>query len=181
MDLGKNAASYKNITLKVKQLTFWNIDNLYLIIGGLLGFSSFGFLYYYIIDRKYEELKCCESVTLIKYGAQKRKCEEEIRFESEKENNIAASEITSPKLSRRNKIIFIILMATFNFFFAGVEGSFKNYIPAFGTQCNLNLSRQEKEWKTGSFSTIFYHMSLTSILRDGLTMSGPTVCKKVHP
>ena len=62
-----NAASYKNITLKVKQLTFWNIDNLYLIIGGLLGSSSFGFLYYYIIDRK---------------------CEEETSFELEEENNI---------------------------------------------------------------------------------------------
>ena len=159
LDLGMNAASYKSITLKVKQLTFWNIDNLYLIIGGLLGFSSFGFLYYYIIDRKCEEETCL--VLLIKFRII-------TSFESEEENNIAASEITSPKLSKRNKIIFIILMATFNFFFAGVEGSFKNYIPAFGTQCNLNLSRQEKEWKTGSFSAIFYHMSLTSILRDGL-------------
>ena len=144
----------------MKQQAFWNIDNLYLIIGGLLGFSSFGFLYYYIIDRK---------------------CEEETSFESEEENNIAASEITSSKLSRRNKIIFIILVTTFNFFFAGVEGSFKNYIPTFGAHCQLNLSRQEKEWKTGSFSTIFYHMSLMSILRDGLTLTGPTVCKKAHP
>jgi len=74
--------------------------------------------------------------------------EEEKSFESEEEIIFAASKTTSTKLSRRKKLIFILLMTSFNFFFAGVEGSFKNYIPAFGSQCDLNLSRQGTELET---------------------------------
>ena len=133
----------------MKQLTFWNVDNLYLIIGGLLGVSSFGYVYYYIIDRKfeYQSLAKVEDIDYVKLTP----VEEEKSFDSEEEIIFSASKTNSTKLSRRKKLIFILLMTSFNFFFAGVEGSFKNYIPAFGSQCDLNLSRQETEWTIGSF------------------------------
>ena len=133
----------------MKQLTFWNVDNLYLIIGGLLGVSSFGYVYYYIIDRKfeYQSLAKVEDIDYVKLTP----VEEEKSFDSEEEIIFSASKTNSTKLSRRKKLIFILLMTSFNFFFAGVEGSFKNYMPAFGSQCDLNLSRQETEWTIGSF------------------------------
>ena len=133
----------------MKQLTFWNVDNLYLIIGGLLGVSSFGYVYYYIIDRKfeYQSLAKVEDIDYVKLTP----VEEEKSFDSEEEIIFSASKTNSTKLSRRKKLIFILLMTSFNFFFAGVEGSFKNYIPAFGSQCDLNLSRQGTEWTIGSF------------------------------
>ena len=49
----------------------------------------------------------------------------------------------SKGLSRRKRLIFVLLMTSFNFFFAGVEGSFKNFIPAFASSCSQHLSRQE--------------------------------------
>ena len=39
---------------------FWTVDTLYLLIEGLLGVTSLGFLYYSIIDRKYEKKKIVE-------------------------------------------------------------------------------------------------------------------------
>ena len=130
----------------MKQLTSWNVDNLYLIIGGLLGVSSFGYVYYYIIDRKfeYQSLAKVEDIDYVKLTP----VEEEKSFDSEEEIIFSASKTNSTKLSRRKKLIFILLMTSFNFFFAGVEGSFKNYIPAFGSQCDLNLSRQGTELET---------------------------------
>ena len=37
-----------------EQFMFWTVDTLYLLIGSLLGASSLGFLYYSIVDRRYE-------------------------------------------------------------------------------------------------------------------------------
>ena len=147
--LALHKTTQTHTSLKVKQLTFWNVDNLYLIIGGLLGVSSFGYVYYYIIDRKfeYQSLAKVEDIDYVKLTP----VEEEKSFDSEEEIIFSASKTNSTKLSRRKKLIFILLMTSFNFFFAGVEGSFKNYIPAFGSQCDLNLSRQETEWTIGSF------------------------------
>ena len=144
--LALHQTTQTHTSLKVKQLTFWNVDNLYLIIGGLLGVSSFGYVYYYIIDRKfeYQSLAKVEDIDYVKLTP----VEEEKSFDSEEEIIFSASKTNSTKLSRRKKLIFILLMTSFNFFFAGVEGSFKNYIPAFGSQCDLNLSRQGTELET---------------------------------
>ena len=133
----------------VKQLTMWNVDNLYLIIGGLLGVSSMGFVYYYLIDKQFE-YKCIykdeddvDYITLTPV-------EEEKFIETEEEILYVSSKPTS-KLSRRKKMIFVLLMTSFNFFFAGVEGSFKNFIPAFGSHCKLHLSREEGSNLSGIF------------------------------
>ena len=104
----------------IKGHTFLNVDNLYLIIGCILGFTSFGFVFYYFIERSLA-----------------------------KERAIFASSVsfmqvtTNNKMTKAKKIIFVILMILINFFFAGVEGSFKSYIPVYSTQHSLNLSRQE--------------------------------------
>ena len=132
----------------VKSLTTWNVDNLYLIIGGLLGVSSIGYLYYYFIDKQFE-YKCIlkdEDVDFITLTP----VEEEKCTETEEEILYVSSKPTL-KLSRRTKMIFILLMTSFNFFFAGVEGSFKNFVPAFGSHCQLHLSRQEGSNLSGIF------------------------------
>lgn len=49
----------------------------------------------------------------------------------------------SGKLTQRQRTIFISLMTLFNFWFAGLEGSFKNFIPAYGTSCPLHLTRSQ--------------------------------------
>ena len=40
-------------------------------------------------------------------------------------------------------MLIVSLMTAFNFFFAGLEGTFKNLTPTFANSCNLQLSRQQ--------------------------------------
>ena len=127
-----------------KDGTFWNINNLYLMIGSMLGVSSFGFLYYYFLDRKFEYKsleKEDDAEELLLTPIEEEKDSQEIIF----------SEAKKGKLSKRKRIIFILLMTSFNFFFAGVEGSFKNFIPAFASSCSLHLTRQEGSYLSGVF------------------------------
>ena len=116
-----------NLTLNVatdmdiiKEHTFFHVDNLYLVIGCVLGFSSFGFIFYYFIEKSIAKEKAifASSVSFIQ-------------------------STTNNKMSKGKKLIFIILMILINFLFSGVEGSFKSYIPLYSTQHNLHLSRQE--------------------------------------
>ena len=131
------------------EITFWNINNLYLIIGTLLCISSVGFLYYYFVDKKFEykSLSKEEDPNFILLTPVE---EEETEMPSDEEI-VYSSTKSSSKLSERKKLIFILLMTSFNFFFAGVEGSFKNFIPAFGSHCRLHLSRQEGSSLSGIF------------------------------
>ena len=133
-----------------KEDTFWNVNNLYLIIGSLLCMSSFGFLYYYFVDKKFEykSLAKEEDPNFILLTP----VEEEETFIASDEEIVYSSSKSSPfKLTERKRLIFILLMTSFNFFFAGVEGSFKNFIPAFGSHCRLHLSRQEGSNLSGIF------------------------------
>ena len=149
----KNKPSYSNRTLSleaatVKKNTFWNIENLYLIIGGLLCISSFGYIYYYFIDRKFEYKSLAKEedpnfILLTPVEEENTKSDDEVFFANQK--------TPSSELSKRKRLIFILLMTSFNFFFAGVEGSFKNFIPAFGSHCHLHLSRQEGSNLSGIF------------------------------
>ena len=149
----KNNPSYSNRTLSleaatVKKNTFWNIENLYLIIGGLLCISSFGYIYYYFIDRRFEYKSLAKEedpnfILLTPVEEENTKSDDEVIFANQK--------TPSSELSKRKRLIFILLMTSFNFFFAGVEGSFKNFIPAFGSHCHLHLSRQEGSNLSGVF------------------------------
>ena len=144
---------FKNSSMTTFQIpeknTFWNINNLYLIIGTLLCLSSVGFLYYYFVDKKFEykSLSKEEDPNFIHLTPVE---EEETEMPSDEEI-VYSSAKSSSKLSERKKLIFILLMTSFNFFFAGVEGSFKNFIPAFGSHCRLHLSRQEGSSLSGIF------------------------------
>ena len=112
----------------------------------MLGITSFGYLYYYFIDRKFE------------YKALEKEEDAEelllcpIEEELYTENIIySAKDDNKGKLSRNKRLIFILLMTSFNFFFAGVEGSFKNFIPAYASSCSLHLTRQEGSHLSGVF------------------------------
>ena len=110
----------------------------------MLGLSSFGYLYYYFVDRKFEYK-----------SLEKEDDAEEVLLtpiEEELDTEIySVVEEKKDKLSRRKRLLFILLMTSFNFFFAGVEGSFKNFIPAFASSCSLHLSRQEGSYLSGVF------------------------------
>ena len=126
--------------------SFWNVDNLYLIIGAALAFSSVGYVHYYFVDRRFEytSLSKQEDVLALSPVEEEKllECEEEIMFSASR---------PPPAMSRNKRLIFILLMTSFNFFFAGVEGSFKNFIPAFSSHCLLHLSRQEGSSLSGLF------------------------------
>ena len=71
----------------IKEHTFFHNDNLYLVIGCLLAFSSFGFIFYYFIERSIakERAAFVSSVSYIQ-------------------------STTNDKMSKGKKLIFIILM-----------------------------------------------------------------------
>ena len=126
--------------------TFWNVDNLYLIIGAGLAISSIGYVYYYFVDRRFEYMSLSKQEDVLALSP----VEEEKLLECEEEIMFSASR-PPPAMSRNKRLIFILLMTSFNFFFAGVEGSFKNFIPAFSSHCLLHLSRQEGSSLSGLF------------------------------
>ena len=111
----------------------------------MLGISSFGYLYYYFVDRRFEYK------SLNKEDDVEELLLTPIEEELSTEKILYSAEGGSKGLSRRKKLIFILLMTSFNFFFAGVEGSFKNFIPAFASSCSLHLSRQEGSHLSGVF------------------------------
>ena len=128
---------------------FWNVDNLYLIIGALLAISSVGYVYYYFVDKQFEYkvLSKHEDPEFIVLTP----VEEEKLLGSDEEIIYAPSSKPPLAMSRNKRLIFILLMTSFNFFFAGVEASFKNFIPAFSSHCHLHLSRQEGSNLSGVF------------------------------
>ena len=135
----------QNYAMKNDIYMFWSVDTLYLLIGSLLGLSSVGFLYYSIVDRKYENKKRFEEEEIMEKLLT-------IGEESSDSESIVYGTADFCKLTSRQRTLLISLMTVFNFFFAGLEGSFKNFIPAFGTSCPLHLSRQDGS----SLSAIFF-------------------------
>ena len=111
----------------------------------MLGVSSFGYLYYYFVDRRFEYK------SLNKEDDVEELLLTPIEEELATEKILYSAQDGSKGLSRRKRLIFILLMTSFNFFFAGVEGSFKNFIPAFASSCSLHLSRQEGSHLSGVF------------------------------
>ena len=131
--------------LKDDILMFWTVDTLYLIIGGLLGVTSFGFLYYALVDKKYEKKKIVEEEEILHKLLT-------IGEENSDHEEIVYTTTDFCFLTSRQRTLLISLMTIFNFFFAGLEGSFKNFIPAFGSSCALHLTRQDGS----SLSAIFF-------------------------
>ena len=149
--LGNVSSSIENISPAAMaatdyMATFWNVDNLYLIIGAGLAISSIGYVYYYFVDRRFEYMSLSKQEDVLALSP----VEEEKLLECEEEIMFSASR-PPPAMSRNKRLIFILLMTSFNFFFAGVEGSFKNFIPAFSSHCLLHLSRQEGSSLSGLF------------------------------
>lgn len=137
-----------NITIFSTQIPtnyIWTVDTLYMIIGSMLALTAFGFLYYSLTEKKFEYTKLMEEEEIIEKMLT-------IGEEGSDPDIDTYHEEGMSLMTAKNRIILIFLMTIFNFFFAGLEGSFKNFIPAFGSSCSLHLSRQDGS----SLSAIFF-------------------------
>ena len=104
-----------------------------------LAINSLVYFVYYVVDTR----------KVMKEGG--LKVEEGRRLDmvkEEKENE----ENTNCNLGARDRLLLVTLMTVFNFFFAGLEGTFKNLTPTFATSSKLHLSRQQG----ADLSTIFF-------------------------
>ena len=120
------------------QDTLWTIDTLYGLLGGGLALNSLGYFVYYLVDLRKE----------VKEGS--LKMEEGRKLDMVKEEVTEASSAIS--LGARDRLLLVTLMTLFNFFFAGLEGTFKNLTPTFATASKLHLSRKQG----ADLSTIFF-------------------------
>ena len=126
------------ILFKTSQDTLWTIDTLYGLLGGGLALNSLGYFVYYLVDLRKE----------LREGS--LKMEEGRKLDMVKEEETEASSAIS--LGARDRLLLVTLMTLFNFFFAGLEGTFKNLTPTFATASKLHLSRKQG----ADLSTIFF-------------------------
>ena len=113
----------------------WTIDTLYGLLGLGLAVNSLGYFAYYVVDAR-EEMK-----------------EGGLKVEEGRKLDIVKEETnTKSNLGARDRLLLVTLMTVFNFFFAGLEGTFKNLTPTFATASKLQLSRQQG----ADLSTIFF-------------------------
>ena len=121
---------------KYDQDTLWTIDTLYGLLGTGLAVNSLGYFAYYLVDIR-KEMK--EGGTKVEEG---------------RKLDIVKEETTETKssLGARDRLLLVTLMTLFNFFFAGLEGTFKNLTPTFATASKLHLSRKQG----ADLSTIFF-------------------------
>ena len=129
---------WRSFFLKPSQDTLWTIDTLYGLLGGGLALNSLGYFVYYVVDLRKE----------VKEGS--LKMEEGKKLDMVKEEVTEASSAIS--LGARDRLLLVTLMTLFNFFFAGLEGTFKNLTPTFATASKLHLSRKQG----ADLSTIFF-------------------------
>ena len=101
------------------------------MVGGALAINSLGFLFYFLLDVRREDGKEIAQLE----GAKSRR----LSVQKEEPNNISKPR----QLSNFDRMLIVSLMTAFNFFFAGLEGTFKNLTPTFANSCNLQLSRQQ--------------------------------------
>ena len=113
----------------------WTIDSLYGLLGTALAINSLGYFAYYVVDTRKE----------MKEGG--------LKVEEGRTLNMVKEETnTCSNLGARDRLLLVTLMTVFNFFFAGLEGTFKNLTPTFATSSKLQLSRQQG----ADLSTIFF-------------------------
>ena len=113
----------------------WTIDTLYGLLGLGLAVNSLGYFAYYVVDARKE----------MKEGG--------LKVEEGRKLDIVKEETnTKSNLGARDRLLLVTLMTVFNFFFAGLEGTFKNLTPTFATASKLQLSRQQG----ADLSTIFF-------------------------
>ena len=114
----------------------WTIDTLYGLLGMGLAVNSLGYFAYYLVDIRKQ----------MKEGGLKVEEGRKLDIVKEEEAN------TNNNLGARDRLLLVTLMTVFNFFFAGLEGTFKNLTPTFATSSKLHLSRQQG----ADLSTIFF-------------------------
>ena len=115
----------------------WTIDTLYGLLGIGLAVNSLGYFAYYVVDTRKQ----------MKEGGLKVEEGRKLDIVKEEEANN-----TNNNLGARDRLLLVTLMTVFNFFFAGLEGTFKNLTPTFATSSKLHLSRQQG----ADLSTIFF-------------------------
>ena len=110
---------------------FYTLDTLYNLVGGALAINSLGFLFYFLLDVRRED---GQGVAHLE-GAKSRR----LSVQKEEPNIIGKTR----QLANFDRMLIVSLMTAFNFFFAGLEGTFKNLLPTFANSCELQLSRQQ--------------------------------------
>ena len=95
-------------------------------MGCGLAVNSLGYFYFYLADRRRE-------------GGEKT--EGQVRLATLREEGEVHTKCLN--MTGTDRLLLVSLMTVFNFFFSGLEATFKNLSPTFAASCSLRLSRQD--------------------------------------